>query len=867
MVAPVTTLSKDLIQHIRNKNCIVFVGPAVSVLDKDHLSPPGPATLTLELATQLREQFDDYSLPWIAQYYADRYDIDTLHNYVADRLDNPQYRPTRVHYMLVQLPFNQIVYTGQDILLHKAFENCAVPVNHVLQSDAALSLPSDRLLIQPYGSVSRPESLRLTEDERRLAFEKRPDLVRFLQNQTFTQVSLLLGFTQGDPDFRELYQFLRPQVSDTKPRAYLVQEDFRNDDRKYWTERNAAVIQMETLTFLDQLGNALGVSFTTNEDFQEPPLISGEERLLQEKIILNFSRQIGLGSPVESGAQLQPIANGLATLRQALIEHGKADTAVLEEGQSNPELDARLILQQGNVEWAEGNLDRAKEAFEKAISQDPKLTDAYLSLLHLLIETGELDRATEIYKQILSNDPKRAFIPPRYELIKVLAQTDVGVNYLCTERELARQVVITVLHPALARQLENLKRFEAQLSSLSSERISHLFEIGTYNSRSYLVTEYFEGPSLRERLNELTNDARISVPEVFEIIGRLAEALMEGARQGVPHLDLSPENILLTERGAVLINYGFSRLSRARRPLGRVIDTRSLSDYEAPEQRAGEIGDERSDVYALGTIFHEMLTGRLPGLGEFTTVSEVHPQIGEALDLLIDHARAYDPSRRFHSAEEIQMEIRRILLSTDYRNINQYIRIALAGFSNLYANFFTRKGGLSVIGMILVLLVASVFNWRLLLGSSNILVYVINTVARFLSLVMINSLVASALGYYVVRELARERGLGSMIRSGRGIGAILGLLISTFFISSTKWGGSGGFPEMLGEDFVSFIVACTALSILATAVALGLIQLSGWLLEKRRRHYTAGFYIGYLILCFLILLVILLGPPPYVLRF
>jgi len=849
---PVADLSAELVRQIKAKNCIVFVGPDISDPAGNQLGPPGPALLALELALQLGGQFEDYSLPWIAQYYVDRYDANTLHRFVVDRLDNAQYAPTQIHSMLVQLPFSQIVYTAQDNLLREAFRRGKVAVNHVLESDGALSQPAERLLIQPYGSVSLSGSLKLTEDERRSVFEKRPDLAEFLRVQTRMRTSVFLGCAQDDPDFREFYHSLRPKVDNLLPRSHLIQTEINKDDLKYWSERNAAVVQMEPLPFLQRLATALEIPVSIS-GFDELSSTNAAERARREKIILDFSQQLGLGSPVESGSQLQPIANGLATLRQALSDYRKTGTIMVKEMPSNQDLDARLILQEGNIEWAEGNLARAQEAFEEAIRRDPNLIDAYVSLHHLLVETGEMDAAVQMYHQIALRDPTRAFIPPQYHLVNILGQTSVGVSYDCKDETRNTEVVVTILRRALSHQTEALKRFEQEVKSLNSPRISQFLELNSFHARSYVVMEYVEARLLRKLLDSLSVEER-QLSQIFEITNQIMEALLVGEQQGIPHLDLCPENILLAERGVVLSNYGFSRLAHTLRLSGRAMD-RPRTDYEAPEQRADEIGDQRSDVYALGTILYEMLTGRIPGVGEFRTVSEVHPQAGEALDVLIDHARAYDPAKRFQTIAEMKLETHRISLSTEYRRFSQYTRIALARLSDLYAAFLSRKGSWFTFGVVLILLILGATNT----GLSGWLNYGI----RALGLFIVDSLVMSALGYYVVRELGRVRGLGSLINSGRGIGASLGLLLTAYLIRATKWGDSGGLSAMLGVDFVGYLLNCLTQGFLMAGGALLVFHLAGWIFEKRWKHYTLGFYAGFLgIFTFLILLV-LLGPPPY----
>jgi serine/threonine protein kinase len=847
----VVNLLEKLAEQINQKNYIVFVGSNFPTSAKDPLGPPGSSLLALELALRLGGHFEDYSLPWIAQYYMDRFDANKLHQFIVDRLDTAHYHPNPIHHLLVQLPINQVVYTAQDRLMREAFNVNKVPVNFVLESDESLSQAADRLLIQPFGSVSHPGSLKLTADERRTTFTKRPALAQYLQTQMYTRHSLFIGFSQGDPDFREFYQSLRPTVNNYLPLSRIVQTNTTQDDIKYWSERNAEIVQMEPLSLLQQLAGTLGIlaSFETSE---ETLPFSTEERTRREAILLDFSRQLGLGSPVESGAQLRPIANGLATLRQALSDHRKSGTIMSNEETSNQDLDARLILQEGNVEWAEGNFNSARESFEEAIRRDPDMIDAYVSLHHLLVETGESKQAVDVYQQFVQRDPTRAFIPPRYELLDILGNANAGNSYQCHDKNQNKVVVVTILRRELARKTDDLKRFENEGRSLDHPQICRFVELGNFHARNYVVTEYVKAQSLREYLNNTPVEDR-KISQIFDIVNQIYDVLIFGEAKGIPHLDLRPENVLMTDQGVVLSNYGFSRLAHIIRLSSRAMD-RQRTDYEAPEQRADELGDQRSDIYALGTIIYEMLTGRTPGMGVYRTVTEVHPQAEESLDVMIDHARAFDPAKRFQTIAEMKVETQRITLTTEYRRIvGQYTRIILAGLSKIYQSFGSRRGiWMSIIAILLLLYTG----WSDIIPSGWF-----KSGVRTLALFFISSLITSAMGHSMVREFGRVRGLGSLIASGRGIGASLGVVICAFIIHTTDWGTTGGIPGVDGVSFLGYVVVNLAVGLMMAFGGLVLLNSTGWIFEKRWQHYTQGFYLMFLFLFFVLFVVSVLNPP------
>jgi tetratricopeptide (TPR) repeat protein len=541
----------------------------------------------------------------------------------------------------------------------------------------------------------------------------------------------------------------------------------------------------------------------------------------------------------------------LATLRLALSDYRKPGKARSKDLPVSQGFDARLSLQEGNVAWAEGNLDRANEAFETAIQRDPTLMDAYVSLHHLLVETGDLDAAADMYRQIVEHDPSRAFIPPQYQLLKILRRTNVGVSYHCQDLTRNQEVVVTILRRSLSHQTEVLKQFEQEVQVLHSPQISQFLELGTFHARSYVVMEYVTAEALRRFMYRVPVEER-SLSQIFELTNQIMDALIAGAEQGVAHRNVRPENILLTERGVVLANYGFSRMAHSLRLAARAMD-RPQSDYEAPEQKADALGDQRSDVYALATVLYELLTGRTPGVGEFRTVSAVHPQAGEALDVLIDHARSYDPDKRFQTVAEMKLELHRISLSTDYRRFSQYTRIFLAGLSKIYGILLSRRGRLPTFAVVLTLL---------FLGIANLdLNGWVNFTVRVLGLLLVNSLALSAVCYYVIRELARDRGLGSLIYSGRGIGASMGLLLAVFVIRATDWGEIQDLSAMQGDYFAGYVPSLLTVSFLMVGLVLLIINLTGSLAAKRWRHYTLGFYAGFLMVCSLLVAWIVVGPP------
>ncbi|MGE5222918.1 MAG: protein kinase domain-containing protein, partial [Omnitrophica WOR_2 bacterium] len=503
--------------------------------------------------------------------------------------------------------------------------------------------------------------------------------------------------------------------------------------------------------------------------------------------------------------------------------------------------------------WGEGNLERAREDFEQAIRYDGSLKDAHLSLYYLLVECGEYEEALKKYRQNLVLDSALALLPPSFEIQSILGQTNVGISYCATETGRDKPVAVTVLRRSSGFPAETLNEIVEELKCIHSPYISPFLGLDRYNGRTYIVTEFIPGDILRKRIG---GGQQMPLPEAMQIANQVAQALEAGALCGVPHRNLEPDNIVLkSPEAAVLVNFGFSRLERLP---GSKLLTTTRSDYTSPEQRAGNPGDTRSDIYALGTILFEMLTGWLPGVSTAKQVSEVNPTVSEAMDILIAHAREIDPASRFQTVADMRRELQRIMLSSRQGWPGQYLRLALARTSALYTSLFSRQGLPVILAIVLFFLAAEGINQAFLVS--------LRGATRLILLLLIDSLAASAIGYYIVREVARQKGLGSLIFSGRGLGASFGWAFTLFLVRTTDFRGVR-FGDIGRGDFAGYVFLNLAVTILMTYIAISLIRAAASLTEKWQRRYPLGFYWGYVFLFALVLLLALLRFPFGIFKF
>lgn len=333
----------------------------------------------------------------------------------------------------------------------------------------------------------------------------------------------------------------------------------------------------------------------------------------------------------------------------------------------------------------------------------------------------------------------------------------------------------------------------------------------------------------------------------MDIARQVTEALEDGHRQGIPFLILRPSNIMLSDEGVKLVNYGLAQLISGKRKLASHVG-KFMDDYLAPEQLTGGIGDEHSDIYALGTILYEMLIGHPPSVGRFYYPSEVNLEATEAVDILIDHARETDPQKRFATASEMRTEIDRITNSSLRMNPNQLLRVGLARVSELYKKLISRRGLFFVLPVLVVL-----FSLSFLPNIPTL----VTLLSRVGFPVLFNSLLTSLLGDWGIRALAKRRGLGSLSTSGRGMGAILGLLITLWVFRLNDIDVIIQTTYVLDGIFLLPFI----MSFFLTTLFLVLVIAIAWVIERLFKSYTSGFYWGFVAILILELVLIISRQP------
>jgi Tol biopolymer transport system component len=264
-----------------------------------------------------------------------------------------------------------------------------------------------------------------------------------------------------------------------------------------------------------------------------------------------------------------------------------------------------------------------------------------------------------------------------YQIIAKLGEGGMGEVYTATDTRLSRTVAIKVLPAHWADNLEMRQRFEREartIAALSDPHICALHDIGRQDDVDYLVMEHLEGETLDARIAR----GKLPLDEALTIAIAIASALDAAHRHGIVHRDLKPSNVMLTANGAKLLDFGLAKLAQVPAAPGRELSTpgRVLGtlQYMAPEQLEGAEADARSDLFALGAIIREMLTGqkvfeaksRVLLMSAIAThhpppLSHVDPSIPPELEHVVGTCLAKDPEERWHSASDVRSELQAIL--------------------------------------------------------------------------------------------------------------------------------------------------------------------------------------------------------------
>lgn len=292
---------------------------------------------------------------------------------------------------------------------------------------------------------------------------------------------------------------------------------------------------------------------------------------------------------------------------------------------------------------------------------------------------------------IVGDDPLLGVVVEgRYKIESVIGQGSAGTVYRAVQELIGREVAIKVLHDYLVSDQEFIKRFtqEAKASSrLSHPNIITIYDFGVIpqGGRPYIAMDLLRGTPLSDLLAERNH---LEIEEGVSIFKQVCGALAEAHRQGVVHRDVKPENIVLVERSGqrlfpIVVDFGIARLVQEESDVARITRTGTVCGsptYMSPEQCTSSKVDHRSDIYSLGVVIYETLTGEVPFLSdELVKVMAMHLsdppkplnqvrddlQFPAALEEVVYKSLAKNPDQRYQTMEELAEALEESLKQPD----------------------------------------------------------------------------------------------------------------------------------------------------------------------------------------------------------
>ena len=256
-----------------------------------------------------------------------------------------------------------------------------------------------------------------------------------------------------------------------------------------------------------------------------------------------------------------------------------------------------------------------------------------------------------------------ALLFPPLEIIGLIGRGGMGAVYKARQKELDRVVALKILPPATQHSAEFATRFAREaraLAKLNHPNIVALFEFGHMDDLYYFLMEYVDGLNLRQVMEA----GRIAPKEALAIVPEICDALQYAHDQGIIHRDIKPENILMSKSGQVKIaDFGVAKLMGVTGPDQHPGDAHYMMgtpQYMAPEQRERpQDVDHRADIYSLGVVFYQMLTGELPARA--VEPPSKHVLMDVRLDEVVLRAIEHERERRYQQAGDLKTSVATIV--------------------------------------------------------------------------------------------------------------------------------------------------------------------------------------------------------------
>jgi serine/threonine-protein kinase len=296
--------------------------------------------------------------------------------------------------------------------------------------------------------------------------------------------------------------------------------------------------------------------------------------------------------------------------------------------------------------------------------------------------------------EIISEQDLRLDSIAQYKVLRRIGRGGMGEVYLAYDSRLNRKVALKLLPPEFTKDKDRVRRFEEEaktVTALNHPYILTVYDVGQFQSSTFIAAEYIEGQTLREKMR-----SPMTLKEIVEITIQTAEALEAAHRAGIIHRDIKPENIMLRDDGYVkVLDFGLSRPVDTM-PSSIEFDSGGRSvigtlKYMSPEQLQGSKIDLHTDLFSLGIVLYEMLTGSLPFDGN--TKAEIAEKIvhaepkelgeygefPEALQSTVNKALQKDVTRRYQNARDLISDLRAVRRQLDLSEDLQHTEIPISG--------------------------------------------------------------------------------------------------------------------------------------------------------------------------------------------